>query len=215
VRESHAREQAARAEVEVERQRFYQTLMRMPASVALLSGPDHVYTLVNPEYERIFSARTFLGQSIREVIPELEGQGFYEIFDQVYKTGESFYQTEAEAWADFAGTGERQRRYYRTSFEPIRNVEGQVTEVLNFSVDVTAQVEGRQQVEHLNQALEARVQERTRQLEAARAATERQRRQWYELFRRAPASICIFDGPEWVYEFVNPGTKLCFQAGRC
>jgi signal transduction histidine kinase len=210
LRESRAREQAARAEAEVERQRFYQALMRMPANVALLSGPDHVYTLVNPEYERLFPARTTLGRSIREVIPELEGQGFYEIFDQVYKTGESIYQTEVEAWADFAGTGELQRRYYRTSFEPIRNMQGQVTEVLNFAVDVTAQVEGRLQVEQLNQELEARVRERTSQFEAARATTERQRRQWYELFRRAPASICVFNGPEWVYEFVNPGYQAMF-----
>ena len=355
LRASQAREQAARAEAEAERQRLYQVLMRMPANVALLSGPDHVYTLVNPEYERLFPARTTLGRSIREVIPELEGQGFYESFDRVYKTGKPYYEAETEAWADFAGTGELQRRYYRTSFEPICNAQGQVTEVLNFAIDVTDQVEARQQVEQLNQVaqaaraeaerqrgelervfeqapmaiavyrgpthtielanstvarlwgrqraqligkglfealpevaglgyeelldgvlatgephvahameaqhdrnghretvywdfvyvpvhaadgsrngvmvvanevtaqvlarrqmqqlnqeLEAHVQERTRQLEAARAATERQRRQWYELFRQAPAGICVFDGPEWVYEFVNPGYQALF-----
>ncbi|MGI4743099.1 MAG: PAS domain-containing protein [Janthinobacterium lividum] len=73
-----------------------------------------------------------------------------------------------------------------------------------------ALVESRQQVQHLNQELEARVQERTHQLEAAQATTERQRQQWQDLFLRAPASICIFDGPEWVYEFVNPGYQAMF-----
>ena len=70
--------------------------------------------------------------------------------------------------------------------------------------------EAQQELRQLNQKLEARVQERTHQLAAAQAATERQRRQWHELFMRAPAGICIFDGPEWVYEFVNPGYQAMF-----
>jgi signal transduction histidine kinase len=54
------------------------------------------------------------------------------------------------------------------------------------------------------------VQARTQEAEAARAEAERQRQQWYDLFMRAPASICIFDGPQWVYEFVNPGYQAMF-----
>ncbi|MBW3128843.1 PAS domain-containing protein, partial [Hymenobacter profundi] len=126
--------EAARDEAEAERQRLTQVLMRMPANIALLRGPEHIYDLVNAEYERLFPARTTLGRTIREVIPDIEGQGFYELFDRVYETGEPFYEAETEAWADFAGTGEPQRRYYRTTFEPIRDAQGQVTEVLNFAV---------------------------------------------------------------------------------
>jgi len=74
----------------------------------------------------------------------------------------------------------------------------------------TALSETQQQLRQLNQKLEARVQERTSQVAAAQATTERQRRQWHELFMRAPAGICIFDGPEWVYEFVNPGYQAMF-----
>ncbi|RZK24574.1 MAG: PAS domain S-box protein [Hymenobacter sp.] len=74
----------------------------------------------------------------------------------------------------------------------------------------TALSETQQQLQQLNHELEARVQERTSQLTAAQAATERQRRQWHELFMRAPAAICIFDGPDWVYEFVNPGYQAMF-----
>jgi len=52
--------------------------------------------------------------------------------------------------------------------------------------------------------------ERTTQAQVARAEAERQRQQWEQLFLRAPAAICIFDGPEWVYEFVNPGYQAMF-----
>jgi PAS domain S-box-containing protein len=74
----------------------------------------------------------------------------------------------------------------------------------------TALSEAQQQLAQLNQELEARVLERTRQLATARAEAERQRRQWEQLFMRAPAAICIFDGPDWVYEFVNPGYQAMF-----
>jgi signal transduction histidine kinase len=238
LRLSQARELAARAEAEAQHQHLHQVLMRMPANIALFTGPDHVYTLINTEYNQLFPGRTLLGRTIRQAIPEIEGQGFYELLDQVYQTGEPFYQAEAETWADFSGTGRAEQRYYHTSFEPIHDAQGKVVEVLNFAVDVTTQVLARQraqtlneelaalneelrttndeyqvtnvalskaqqQLRHLNHKLEARVAERTRE-------AERQRRQWEQLFMRAPAAICIFDGPEWVYEFVNPGYQAMF-----
>ena len=192
LRESRAREQAARAEAEAERQRLHQVLMRMPANIALLHGPEHVYTLVNPEYERLFPARTTLGRSIREVIPELAGQGFYELFDQVYQTGEPYYAPEAEAWADYAGTGQPQRRYYRTAFEPIRDVRGRVTDVLNFAVDVTEQVEARQQVQQLNE-----------ELTAARAAAEHERNLLQALLAQAPVALALYQGDDMRVAAVN------------
>nr|WP_246601829.1 PAS domain-containing protein [Hymenobacter profundi] len=220
VEQFNQQAQAARAEAEAERQRLHQVLMRMPANIALLRGPEHVYDLVNAEYERLFPARTTLGRTIREVIPDIEGQGFYELFDHVYETGEPFYQAEAEAWADFAGTGEPQRRYYRTTFEPIRDAQGQVTEVLNFAVDVTAQVEARQQVEQLNQELEARVQARTQEALALQAdllaAAQRQmqvRESFYQIFEQTPAAVSLLRGPSHRFEYVNPVYQQVF-AGR-
>ena len=66
------------------------------------------------------------------------------------------------------------------------------------------------QLQQLNQELEARVAARTQDAHAARAATERQRHQLEDLFMRAPATICIFSGPNWVYELVNPGYQQLF-----
>ena len=67
-----------------------------------------------------------------------------------------------------------------------------------------------QQLEHLNQELEGRVAERTQEAETARASAERQRRRLEDLFMRAPSAICIFDGPDWVYQLVNPGYQRLF-----
>ncbi|RZK62876.1 MAG: PAS domain S-box protein, partial [Hymenobacter sp.] len=70
------------------------------------------------------------------------------------------------------------------------------------------------QLRQLNNELEDRVLARTYEAGAARAETERQRRQFEQLFMRAPGAICILDGPDWVYEFVNPGYQQMFYGRR-
>jgi len=105
LRESQAREQTARAEAEAERQRFYQVLLQLPASVAIHRGPAHVYELVNPRYQQLFRSRPLLGRPIREAVPELQGQGILEKLDHVYQTGEAHYDLEQETWVDITDSG--------------------------------------------------------------------------------------------------------------
>lgn len=84
-------------------------------------------------------------------------------------------------------------------------------EFLNANAELThAQL----QFQQLNQELETRVAARTQDARAARAATERQRRQLEDLFMRAPAAICILSGPELVYELANPGYQQLFPGRR-
>jgi signal transduction histidine kinase len=210
LRESQATEQHAHAVAEQQRHRFREVLTQMPAYIAVYQGPDHIYQFVNPAYQSLFPHRSFLGRPFREGTPESVELGVVALFDQVYQTGEPVYLREMEGWFDFHGNGQPVQVFLNISLHPLRNVQGHIDGVLDFTYDVSEQVRARQQVEQFNQELEARVQERTQEAEAARAATERQRQQWEELFRTAPAGICIFDGPEWVYQFVNPGYQALF-----
>lgn len=66
LREAQAAEQAARAEAETQRQRFYDLLMQLPAHVAVHEGPDQIFTLVNPGYQRLAPGGKLQGQPIRE-----------------------------------------------------------------------------------------------------------------------------------------------------
>ena len=54
----------------------------------VLNGPDHIYEYVNEAYVRLSGRSDFVGRSVREVFPDLAGQGFYELLDQVYSTGD-------------------------------------------------------------------------------------------------------------------------------
>ena len=170
--------------------------MQLPAHVALHEGPDQVFTLVNPDYLRIANNRDLLGQPIREAWPELISHGILDVLDQVYQTGEPFIANEVPVQADFTRTGQLEQVYYNFFFKALRDAQGQINGVLNFSYDVTEQVRARQQVEHLNQELEERVQERTQQLVAQQAELSR-------LFAQAPMAIAVLRGPQFVIEQAN------------
>ncbi|GGG59406.1 PAS domain-containing sensor histidine kinase [Hymenobacter glacieicola] len=189
LRQSQAREQAALAEAEHQRQQLYQVLMQLPMPLMLLQGPTHVVELVNAQCQRLFPQRQIAGRPMREGLPELAGQGFFEVLDHVYQTGEPVQLPEAESWADFGDTGQVQRRYYNSWFLPFRDGQGQIMGVLNPGFDVTEQVLARQQVEQLNQELEARVQARTRALQT--------------LFAQAPMALVVLRGPQFLIEQAN------------
>ncbi|UPL50235.1 PAS domain-containing sensor histidine kinase [Hymenobacter sublimis] len=203
LRDSRAREQAARAEAETQRQRFYEVLMALPAQVATYHGPNHVYNFVNTSYQRYFPTQALPGRSLREVLPEAEAQGVLAVMDRVYQTGEASYQQELEVWLDFNGSGQPQQLFLNLFFHPLRDTQGRVDGLLDFSYDVTEQVQARRQVEQLNQGLEARVQERTGEVQAARAETEAQRQLLQSVLTQAPVAIGVFQGEDLVVAQAN------------
>ena len=69
---------------------IYNLYMNAPAFMCTMMGPEHTYDIVNPSYQKIFGKRKIVGKPMMEAIPELEGQGFDKILDNVYNTGETF-----------------------------------------------------------------------------------------------------------------------------
>ena len=156
------------AERRIERDRVRQRLLlqQMPGFVGVLAGPEHCYEYVNDAYLAISGHRDFLGRSVREVFPELEGQGFYELLDTVYATGEPHLASAMPIHL----TGEEKPRYISFVYQPIRDDAGAVTGIFVGGYDVTEQVRAEGALRHLNKGLEARVAERTAALMRAEEA---------------------------------------------
>jgi len=73
-----------------EAERLRQLFDHAPGFMAVLRGPDHVIELANAAYLQLVGHRDILGRPVREALPEVEGQGFFELLDQVYRSGEAF-----------------------------------------------------------------------------------------------------------------------------
>ena len=196
LRQSQAAEQHAHTEAERQRQRFREVLTQLPAYVAVYQGPDHIYQFVNPPYQSRFPHRSFLGRPFREATPESAELGVVALFDQVYQTGQPVYLPELEGWFDFHGTGQPEQIFLNLVLQPLRDVQGRIDGVLDFSYNITEQVRARRQAEQLNQELEAGVQARTAQLQEQQSLMR-------QILSTVPAAIATLSGPAHRFSFAN------------
>ena len=146
VEAAAARDRALR-DVQAERQRLFEIFMQAPAAITLLEGPDHVFTVVNPLYQELIGGRDVRGKNIREGLPELEGQGFYELLDRVYETAEPFSAREMLVRLDRTATGNFEDIYVDFVYQPLTDASGSVFGIMAHAVDVSTKVHARQQIE--------------------------------------------------------------------
>jgi signal transduction histidine kinase len=147
-REKAAIEEQARRVAELERARLREVFMQAPAIIALLRGPEHVFELANQRYMHFVGNREVIGKPAREALPDLEGQGFFELLDRVFGTGEPFVGTEVPIQFDRRGDGVPEQAYVNFIYAPLRE-DGEITGIFAHGVDVTDQVRARARTEAL------------------------------------------------------------------
>ena len=117
--------------------------MQSPVAMGLLSGPEHLWTFVNPEMIRATGRgriEDFIGKTIRESMPELEGQPFFELLDTVYRTGVPHVGTEVKAVLNNATTDQNEDIYFNFVYQPLRGLDEAVEGILVYALEVTSQV---------------------------------------------------------------------------
>jgi signal transduction histidine kinase len=93
-------------------------------------------------------------------------------------------------------------RHWLPRNTPVFDAHGQLRYIIHSSINVTEEVQARRAMEQA----QGREQE-------ALVEAERERQRLSQLVLQAPAAICLLQGPDFVYELVNPGYQQLF-AGR-
>ena len=152
--------QQREAEVRASERRLRELFDQAPVAVAVLDGPDHVYTIASPRYIATpGGGRPLLGRTIREAFPELAGQGFVETMDRVYETGEPYFANERLVKLDADGDGIMEEHWFNVGYQPLRDASGVVYAVASVAYDITDQMRVRRELEIANQSAEnARVE---------------------------------------------------------
>jgi signal transduction histidine kinase len=136
--------------LEAERSRLSHLFTLSPSFVALLRGPQHVFELANPSYMALVGERQVLGRPAREALPDLEGQGLFELLDRVYETGEPHVGKETPVLVR-RGEGEHPRELFvNFVYQPMTGDGGEVTGIFVHGVDVTPEVTARREAEDAN-----------------------------------------------------------------
>ncbi len=151
---------------EKERSQLARVFMKAPAFIATVRGPEHVFEMANPAYEQLVGFRDILGKRVREALPEVSGQGFFELLDQVYRTGEPYVGNEIPIQLQREDGRPPEARYVNFVYQPLVENDGQVSGIFVHGFDVTEQVRARQRMEEL-------IKERERAEEALREADRR------------------------------------------
>ena len=143
--------QRAEAALAAERQRQYlgELFMQAPAGIAVMSGPQHVFELVNPSYDEFTGFRQLLGKPIADAMPEMRDQPFLALLDEVYRTGVAHVGNESPAFLGRGPEGRVDEVFFNYVYQPLRDEVGVTNGILVFAYEVTEQVNARRRVEHL------------------------------------------------------------------
>lgn len=126
--------------LETERNRLVEMFMQAPGFVAILSGPDHRFQMHNDAYSQLIGHRDIAGKPVRQALPELEGQGFYEFLDSVFATGEPYEGRESAAQLQRKPHGLLETVYLNFIYQPIRDDSGAVVGIFVQGHDITENV---------------------------------------------------------------------------
>jgi signal transduction histidine kinase len=121
-----------------------------PVGVALVRGPSHVFEFANREYLALVGDRAVVGLPARDALPELEGQGLFELLDDVYRSARPYVGRSVRVMLDRGGA-ERVETYFDFVYQPLTG-DGGVTGIAVVCFDVTDLATARRDAETANRA---------------------------------------------------------------
>jgi PAS domain S-box-containing protein len=155
---------------------FFNLFLQSPAHINVFKGPEHVLEFFHP-LGIPFTGKDITGMKIREALPQVEGQGFFEMLDAVYHEGKTFKLSNSKATLKDKD-GNNRDYYFNITYLPWLDLEGRPQGVLQFTFEVTETVEQRLKAE----------------------ANEKKFR---SIAQQAPVAMSVLRGPKHIIEVAN------------
>ncbi len=124
----------AERELASERESLRSMFDQAPGFIAMLSGPDHRFTMANEAYLTLVDHRDILGKTVSEALPEVASQGFNKLLDSVYASGKPFVGRGQKV--NLRYRSDEDERYLDFIYQPVVS-NGRVTGVFVQGHDVT------------------------------------------------------------------------------
>jgi signal transduction histidine kinase/DNA-binding response OmpR family regulator len=136
---------------EVQAVRLASVFAHAPVGIATLKGPAHVFEFANRRYLELIGGRPVEGKPVREALPELEGQGIYELLDSVYHSGEPFVGRSLRLMIQRQRSA-AEEAFFDFVYQPLFDDQGQVTGIAIVAFEVTELTNARRDAEAANRA---------------------------------------------------------------
>ncbi|MEJ7805577.1 MAG: ATP-binding protein [Telluria sp.] len=130
-------EQALMFQRRADNERLRSLFEQAPGFMVILSGPQHVYEFVNAAYTRVVGERPLLGLTVREALPEVAGQGFFELLDEAYASATPRAAHDVALVVQASAHEPARRSYVDFVYQPILDAGGAVTGIFVEGSDTT------------------------------------------------------------------------------
>jgi PAS domain S-box-containing protein len=124
-------------ELQRQHERLADLFQQAPAFFAVLRGPEHVFEMINPFYQELMGERDLIGKSVRDAVPEAEGQGFVALLDEVYRSGKAFVGRRTPIHIARTASMPLEERFLDFVYQPRREADGTISGIIALGVDVT------------------------------------------------------------------------------
>ncbi len=143
-------------EREGQRENLYALFMQAPSPIVILRGREHVIELANPAACQMWDRRheEVIGRPLFEALPELRGQTFERLLDEVLRSGRPQEGRETPATLR-AADGAMRTLYFNFVYTPLRALDGAIEGILVTAFDVSDQVLAREQLSTLRRQAES------------------------------------------------------------
>ncbi|MDQ9172394.1 response regulator [Oxalobacteraceae bacterium R-40] len=123
-------------EVQLANERLTDIFQQAPAFMCVLRGPDHVFEMVNDRYLQLVGKRDLVGVPVRQALPDVEGQGFFEMLDGVYQSGQPFIGSDLRITLQ-EPDGRITERFVDFVYMPLRDEQDAISGILVHGIDLT------------------------------------------------------------------------------
>ncbi|MDO1445437.1 PAS domain S-box protein [Rhodocytophaga aerolata] len=145
--------------LEEQKAALHNLFMQVPALIGILRGKEGRVELFNPTFSKWWGGREIVGKPMREAWPELAGQSYFELIEEVMHTGEIVVQSESPLYINRQNNSTLELVYVSFTYAPYLDLNGHIDGVIIYGVDVTEHVASRNQLKQMNEELSRKNQE--------------------------------------------------------
>lgn len=136
-------------QLENDRLRLRAAFMQSPAFMCMLRGPTHTFDFLNDQYSKLIGYREVTGKTVAEGLPEVVSQGFVGLLDRVFQTGIPYIGKDTEVLLQRSPNTPMTRVFIDFVYQPIQELDGQISGIFVHGVDITEEKEGQREREQL------------------------------------------------------------------
>ncbi|MCG7856541.1 PAS domain S-box protein [Flavihumibacter sediminis] len=151
------RQVMAKKSIEESEAKFRGLIEEAPFATAVYRGRELIIDMANDAMIQLWGKnKSVIGMPLDVALPELEGQPFFDLLQNVLSTGVPYHAQEQRA--DLIVNGVLRSFYFNFTYKPLKNIQGEVYAILNMAVDITEQFLARRKVEEAELALRGAVE---------------------------------------------------------